>query len=180
MKRKQSNFFLKILNNNQGATSVLIILLLVVLMIFGLTILTTTLSNESLSNKKNEWLSDYYKLESKVAVNLADIDLKIQEIKEEVITNENKKEVLISRFKELEEVVVENNSYYFLLEVSENSGEYNKYISIKAELIIPDDGLSDSEYLALENYRIIKYSESQELFEYKDIEFGIPYAPGEK
>ena len=180
-KEKKSVSFYKILNNNQGATSVLIIMLLVVLMIFGLTILTTTLSNESLSDKKNEWLTDYYELESKVALSLAEIDDSIQKIKEETLVQSvtpDKSSLMVELLEEnLEGFMKEDGKYYFWVDISEDSGDYLKYITVKAEIIIPDKELNNQEFLALENYEIVIYSESQDLFDYEDIEFGNPFVP---
>jgi len=168
------------LNNNQGATSVLIILLLVVLMIFGLTILTTTLSNESLSNKKNEWLTDYYTLEKEVALNLAEIDHQIQALKLDALSNgsENRDQYLIDQLKSsIDGMTKENNKHYFWLDISESSGEYLKYITVKAEILIPDNSVDKDTFLKTKNYEIVLYSESQDLFEYNDIEYGVPFAP---
>ncbi|MBI9015537.1 MAG: hypothetical protein JEZ08_25185 [Clostridiales bacterium] len=182
-RKEQSASLYKILNNNQGATSVLIIMLLVVLMIFSLTILTTTLSNESLSDKKNEWLIDYYELESKVALSLAEIDHSIQNIKEETLVQSatsEKSSFMIELLEEnLDGFMKEEGRYYFWVDVTEDSGDYLKYITVKAEIIIPENELNDKEYLTLENYRIVIYSESQDLFDYEDIEFGNPFAPGD-
>lgn len=180
-KNKKSVSFYDLIGNNKGATSVLIIMLLVVLMIFGLTILTTTLSNESLSNKKNEWLTDYYALESKVALSLADMDDSIQVIKEEAVLQSYTPDLNGFMIKQLEEnlegFMEEDGKYYFWVDVAEESGEYLKYITVKAEIIIPNQDSSVEEFLELENYRIVVYSESQDLFEYDDIEFGNPFVP---
>lgn len=186
-RKKQSVSFYKILDNTQGATSVLIIMLLVVLMLLGLTILTTTLSNESLSEKKNEWLTDYYELESKVALSLADMDYSIQMIKEESLIQSvvhsftsDKSSLMIELLEEnLGGVFKEDGRYYFWVDIAEDSGDYLKHITVKAEIIIPENKLNGKEYLALENYKIVIYSESQDLFDYEDIEFENPFLPGE-
>lgn len=179
-KRIKVGIFDDHLRNNQGATSVLIILLLVVLMIFGLTILTTTLSNESLSNKKNEWLTDYYTLEKDVAINLAKIDHQIQALKIEALNSgsQSRDQYLIDQLKSsIEGITEEGNIYYFWFDVSESSGEYLKHITVKAEILIPDNSLENGIYLKTKNYEIVLYSESQDLFEYNDIEYGVPFAP---
>ncbi len=50
--------------NQRGASSILVIILMVVLLVFGLAVLTTTLSNVRLGESKRAWLQDYYTLEA--------------------------------------------------------------------------------------------------------------------
>jgi hypothetical protein len=52
-------------------------------------------------------------------------------------------------------------------------------ITVQGEIIVPDNTVDTRTFLDTKNYEIVLYSESQELFEYKDIEFGVPYAPDE-
>lgn len=150
--------------NNKGATSVLIILLMVVLMVFGLTILTTTLSNQSLSEKKQLWLTEYYDLESDVAVELATIDQRLTDIKKEY-----DEEVLLDAYRESFELLEVEEKYYYHFRVSEDKDDNLKHIDVMLELYL--DKQSNK------NYDIIEYSETQDLFEYEDIQFGNPFFP---
>lgn len=165
---------MNVLNKN-GATSVLIIMLMVVLMVFGLTILTTTLSNQSLSEKKQMWLVDYYTLEGEVALRLADIDHQIQSIKEETVKEMTKDRLEIFKNKLSKLELDEDFSISF--DVTEENDDYNKYIEVKLMLNMPDNNYTDEEFLMFSNYEIVKHSEVQDLFEYEDIKFGDPFAP---
>ena len=157
-------------------------MLMIVLMVFGLAILTTTLSNRNLSEKKQEWLKNYYKLESKVALELAEIDNTVQSIKEKVVFESDEstdKTVLFIELlrEEMNDLVVEDQNVVLEFDIEEAEGDYLKHIIVKVKFIIPDRKLSDSEYLRKENYEIVKYSETQDLFEYEDIKFGNPFTP---
>lgn len=155
--------------DNKGATSVLIILLMVVLMVFGLTILTTTLSNKSLSEKKQVWLDDYYALEGHVALELAAIDQKLDDLKSQAKTSGQSIENL---YKEHLDLISDQDGYKIVLEVASDTEDYKKYITVELELIM-DASLDET------NYRIIGYSETQDLFEYEDIKFGNPFFPNQ-
>ncbi len=172
------------IKNKEGATSVLIIMLLVVLMVFGLTILTTTLANKNLSVKKQVWLSDYFDLESEVAMELARVDHRIQRAKEAVIAIASEvgvsKKLLMKHIQlELSDVELEQDKLSYKFDISESKEGYDKYIEVELLIIIPDENLSDKDYLNTKNYEIISYVETQDLFDYDDIEYGVPYTPGE-
>lgn len=62
------------LKDNQGASSILVIVMMVVLLVFGLAVLTTSLSNVRLGNRKKAWLADYYTLEGEAMAAIADYD----------------------------------------------------------------------------------------------------------
>lgn len=62
------------LEDEKGSSSILVIIMMVVLMVFGLAVLTTSLSNLRLSEKKRDWLQDYYNLEIEVDKKIATID----------------------------------------------------------------------------------------------------------
>lgn len=62
------------LKDNQGASSILVIVMMVVLLVFGLAVLTTSLSNVRLGNRKKAWLADYYTLEGEAMATIADYD----------------------------------------------------------------------------------------------------------
>lgn len=162
--------------NNRGATSVLIIMLMVVLMVFGLTILTATLSNETLSDKKISWLEEYYVLEADAAVALSDLDETLQSFKELVVTSPKGDMTRSDYYRELINEQYEDFQHIFI-SVSKNQGEYQKYIDMDIICYIPSDLLSDEAFLTSKNFEINQYLQTQDLFEYKDIEFGVPYAP---
>ncbi|MCH4890048.1 hypothetical protein EZV73_20885 [Acidaminobacter sp. JC074] len=150
--------------NKKGATSVLIILLMVVLMVFGLTILTTTLSNQSLSEKKQTWLSEYYDLESYVAIELASIDQRLTDLKEA-----NQEETLLQAYMDEFDLIKEGDAYYYYFRVSEDAEENLKHIDVTLEIYLDKN--------QIKNYDIVDYSETQDLFEYEDIKFGNPFIP---
>jgi len=152
--------------DKKGATSVLIILLMVVLMVFGLTILTTTLSNKSLSDKKQAWLDEYYDLEGQVALELASVDSQLDQLKLDAKTNGQSLETVYS---DNLEIIPYKDGYKLFLQVASDE-DYSKYISVELELIMDPD-INET------NYRIIAYSETQDLFEYEDIKFGNPFFP---
>jgi hypothetical protein len=152
--------------DKKGATSVLIILLMVVLMVFGLTILTTTLSNKSLSDKKQAWLDEYYDLEGQVALELASVDSQLDQLKLDAKANGQSLEIT---YNDNLELIPYNDGYKLFLQVASDE-DYSKYISVELELIMDPD-------INKTNYRIIAYSETQDLFEYEDIKFGNPFFP---
>lgn len=60
--------------HQEGSSSILVIILMVVMMVFGLAVLTTSLSNKRLAEKKQDWLHDYYNLEGLVEEKIGKID----------------------------------------------------------------------------------------------------------
>lgn len=60
--------------HEEGSSSILVILLMVVMMVFGLAVLTTSLSNMRLAEKKQDWLHDYYRLEGLVEKKIGELD----------------------------------------------------------------------------------------------------------
>ena len=63
-----------ILKDTRGASSILVIIMMVVLLVFGLAVLTTSLSNVRLGERKRAWLSEYYALEGFSESELSKID----------------------------------------------------------------------------------------------------------
>lgn len=174
---------MKILKNKDGSTSVLIIMFMVVLMMFGIAILSTTLSNQKLSEKKQEWVNDYYNLESKVALELAIVDHEIQSIKEAVALQagdvQERTELFKNQLREMDSIIVEDGRYLLDFSVDAEYGEYSKYIDVRLEFALPNEEIDQETFLMEKNYTIVMYSETQDLFEYKDIEYGVPFAPEE-
>ena len=62
------------LKDTRGASSILVIIMMVVLLVFGLAVLTTSLSNVRLSERKRAWLTEYYALEGAAVTEIAQID----------------------------------------------------------------------------------------------------------
>lgn len=62
------------LKDTKGASSILVIIMMVVLLVFGLAVLTTSLSNVRLGERKRAWLSEYYQLEGASFTEIAAID----------------------------------------------------------------------------------------------------------
>ncbi|MDF1617790.1 hypothetical protein [Petrocella sp. FN5] len=69
----------------EGSSSILVIILMVVMMVFGLAVLTTSLSNKRLAEKKQDWLHDYYDLEGLVEEKIGKIDQILLGVEEEAI-----------------------------------------------------------------------------------------------
>lgn len=161
--------------NKKGATSILIIMLMVVLMVFGLTILTATLSNETLSDKKFSWIEDYYLLEADAQVQLAQLDATLQDLKLQVISSSGD----LTRSQAYQKLI--NDMYddynHIFMTVSRDQGDYKKYIDMDIQCYIPSDTVSDEDFLQAENYAIMAYVQTQDLFDYEEIEFGVPFAP---
>lgn len=63
-----------LIRSENGSSSILVIILMVVMMVFGLAVLTTSLSNLRLAEKKQAWETDYYTLEGAVMEEIATID----------------------------------------------------------------------------------------------------------
>jgi len=76
---------------DEGSSSILVILLMVVMMVFGLAVLTTSLSNIRLAEKKQDWLHDYYNLEGLVEEKIGELDqilLGVQEASIDYLIND--------------------------------------------------------------------------------------------
>lgn len=73
----------KLIKDERGSSSILVIILMVVLLVFGLAVLTTSLSNLRLSEKKRNWLDDYYSVEAKAWYRIAVVDQLLIESAEE-------------------------------------------------------------------------------------------------
>ncbi len=56
------------LQNNRGATSVLIMIMMIILMVFGVAALTTSVASRKLAQKNAGWLKDYYALQGEAEV----------------------------------------------------------------------------------------------------------------
>ncbi len=76
----------KLQQKKKGSTSILIVIMMVVLMVLGLAIMTTALSNKSLSDKKIDWKTDYYALESKANQVIAQIMTEIDAINQKQLS----------------------------------------------------------------------------------------------
>jgi len=66
--------FLANFKKEEGASAILVIVMMVVLLVFGLAVVTTSLSNVRLGERKQAWLSEYYELEAAAEKELAWLD----------------------------------------------------------------------------------------------------------
>lgn len=82
---KFSDTFKAHFKDETGSSSILVIILMVVLMVFGLAVLTTSLSNLRLAEKKRDWLQDYYNVEAEVEYELALIDGLLKQVEVEAL-----------------------------------------------------------------------------------------------
>ncbi|PKM57833.1 MAG: hypothetical protein CVU98_03935 [Firmicutes bacterium HGW-Firmicutes-3] len=71
----------------EGSSSILVIILMVVMMVFGLAVLTTSLSNKRLAEKKQDWLHDYYNLEGLVEEKIGEIDQILLSAQEDAVNH---------------------------------------------------------------------------------------------
>ncbi len=71
--------------HQEGSSSILVIILMVVMMVFGLAVLTTSLSNQRLAEKKQAWLHDYYNLEGLVEEKIGEIDHILLSVQDEAM-----------------------------------------------------------------------------------------------
>jgi len=184
---------IRMLRSERGSTSILVVIFMIVLMIFGLSILTTSISNTRLAEKKRVWLSEYYLLEGYTARELAMLDNIITKNKNETVTDlENslidedaRSQVYIKKIIE----DLENQGYWVslleselekelvvYLEIKENDSEIPKHLSLDLKLIIPDDLLSDDDFLNNANFEIAGHTEWQKPFDFEEsIKFEDPF-----
>lgn len=148
--------------NKKGATSVFLILLMLVLMVLGLTVLTMTLSNQRLSEKKQSWTQAYYDLEADAAELLYSVDDQINEFKNIAEDEEMLKEMIEATY----ETYGEDELSIYLI-----ADQDNQYIAMTLAVELDLNKSS--------NYRVIDYQHLQDPFEYDDLEFGVPFIPGE-
>lgn len=62
------------LQNNRGATSVLIMIMMIILMVFGVAALTTSAASRKLARKNAMWLTEYYGLQGRAQTAYAYLD----------------------------------------------------------------------------------------------------------
>ncbi len=62
------------LQNNRGATSVLIMIMMIILMVFGVAALTTSVASRKLAQKNAGWLAEYYALQGEAQAVYAHLD----------------------------------------------------------------------------------------------------------
>lgn len=63
----------QVLQENCGATSVLIMVMMIILMVLGMAALTTSAASKKLANKNASWLSEYYALQGKAEMAYAEL-----------------------------------------------------------------------------------------------------------
>ena len=129
---------MKQINNDRGSSSILVIILMVVLMIFGISILTTSLSNMRLSEKKKSWISEYYQLEALSEERIARIDSML------IKANNNARQNMHSSSNDLTKVLSDKNNqnelfmqYYCeeLLTILDSSIKDNHFKLIDSSLL---------------------------------------------
>ncbi len=163
------------MNREKGASSVLVIIVLVVLIILGLAIMTTSLANKRLSEKKSTWLSKYYELDGRAQEKISEIDEIINQSKYLASSNEaygslleknlqkNGTEYMMPMF--LEGVIGDCKISFF---VEEEDSPYNKKLEVT--MLVPLDIFSDK------NYQILNYQLTQDsLLKDDEVEFEDPF-----
>lgn len=120
--------------DEQGISSVLIVIMMIVLMLFGVAGLTLAMSNNRLADKKIDWLNDYYQLEGDANQTIAKINSAIKDAANETD--------LLSAIDTLNDetslAIVVNNVAETNLKLSftaEKKGEYSKYIDVVLNII---------------------------------------------
>lgn len=88
------------LKHEQGASSILVIIMMVVLLVFGLAVLTTSLSNVRLGDRKKAWLYDHYDLEGYAMAEIAKYDQVLAQAQGEAIAYAGTDDFLDSYFLE--------------------------------------------------------------------------------
>ncbi len=154
----------QLINKEDGASSVLIVVMMVVLIVFGLAIFSTALSNMRLADKKIAWKNEYYQLESNANGVIASIFNKVDEI--------NAKRIDVATgFSEIDQILSEACSEREILyredgrpnqitfNVADATGHKNIAIALEIDSNSDDDALK---------IRIIKFKEWQEHFEIDD------------
>ncbi len=154
----------KLLRNEEGSSSVLIVVMMVVLIVFGLAIFSTALSNMRLADKKIAWKNEYYQLESKSNRIIGDIITVIEDIN-------NKKTDRTSGFATIDQMLsdscsehdiarsADGNPSEITLNVTNENGDKNIAITLVLSQDQQTNGLS---------VRITKFKEWQKHFDIDD------------
>ncbi len=150
---------MEVIKEERGASSVLVIILMLVLIILGLAIASTSISNMHLSQKKSDWLLNYYQLIGEAEKQLADINEVIIEARKNSNNDEEYKEILNEKLSQGSCRLAmpyrqEGGDCSLHFEVNEEGSQYKKRIEVS--LAIP------LERKAKVPYHITKYALLQE------------------
>lgn len=177
----------QILKSERGSTSILVVIFMIVLMVFGLSILTTSLSNTRLAEKKRQWLTEYYALEGEVSKEMALIDQQIDRIKEETLdalnqTDQDLRTLYSEKLKtELSQKGYgvengENEEVTVFFDVSEERKDIPKHIYVELMLPLPATNGDTKQFIQTPNFKVVAHTEWQEPFVLdENIKFEDPF-----
>jgi hypothetical protein len=159
---------MKVLKNQRGSTSVLVIILMVVLIVFGLAIFTTSLSSVRLANKKTQWTQSYYALEKESAHALASIDQLTKDIYQSI----EDKALLVSSIESLlsintgELVITNQYTDKYDFEVNFNIDSIDNLKSKHIEVVL---GIISPEKRTSTQFDLLVYEQWQDDFEFYNL-----------
>lgn len=162
------------LKNNDGLTTVFVILLTVVLLMFGVGVITISLSSENLSEKKHEWVTSYYDLEKLMADELSETNLKLLALQSALKDEEDFKTLYIESIKS-DFITFEKDDILYLELLADKGQE--KYLMAELEILLPDGSESLNDFALKLPFKVVTYTEVQDLFDYEDIPYENPFIP---
>ncbi len=152
--------FLKFLKENNGASSVLVIIMMVVLVILGLAIATTSISNRKLSDKKTKWLKSYYELSGEAQIKISEIDEAINSSRSTAKDEEGYAKEIAKNLKNtgvkvaMPYVVDKMSSCNISFEIKEEGSKFNKRLFVN--MMVPLDLDYRGDIYQLTNYQLIQ------------------------
>lgn len=163
-----------VLKEKDGVTTVFVILLMVVLLMFGIGVLTITLSNENLSKKKDDWIEAYYSLEKNMAEEMAETTKKLHDLQEDSGSYETFEDLYMQGISETFPVYTLGDHAYIELLVRQDE---DKYLMAELRLLMPSSPEDLEDFKTRLPYEVVTYIEQQTLFDYEDIDYENPYLP---
>lgn len=157
----------KLIADEKGASSVLIVIMMVVLIVFGLAIFTTSLSNLRLADKKYTWLRDYYNTETLAMTKIAVLEKTLKNYKKADLPEQDVHVFFAKVLKISKDRLVvdkdDTNTYDYILEfdVSLNNAISPKNIALRLGINL-QNSIKDRPH----NIDILKYEQWQKDFEY--------------
>lgn len=120
-----------------------VVLLTVVLLLFGVGVLTITLSNENLAERKQAWIHEYYNLEGQMAEEFSKVYMTLKAIQDTLEDSDHLLEDYKNQIQNNYEVSIEKDHHYISLEVPE-SGDH--FLRAKLEITMPSAAMSYEEF----------------------------------
>lgn len=173
------------IKQEEGATSIFVIILMVVLIVFGLAALTTSLASLKLSNKNTLWIKEYYALEGEAERLLSVIDDALIDATDKAkSTSDGNREQYLDIYNEkvwsslfelsetYPEIQIFTEQNYVTYTVKEKKDAYPKNITVVLNILEPPTDNPEKNH---QRFAILQWKEWQNQFEYdQDIDFENP------